>query len=78
MMKKLTLKIETLQVESFEATGTHAEAGTVQGLALTPRCDSVRICTPTDPSYDPCPVTATQCDSDNTWTVCTCGDTCNC
>ena len=77
-MKKLTLRIDALQVESFEASGAPEEGGTVHGRGWTPGCDSVRLCAPTDPSYDPCPVTATQCGSDQTWTVCTCGDTCNC
>jgi hypothetical protein len=77
-MKKLKLEIDALEVESFDASGTRAEAGTVHGRGETAGCDSLRICGPTDPSYDPCPVTSTQCDSDGTWTVCTCGDTCNC
>lgn len=77
-MKKLKLEIDALEVESFEASDARVDTGTVQALAWTPGCDSMRICPPTDPSYDPCPVTSTQCASDDTWTVCTCGDTCNC
>lgn len=77
-MRKLKLEIDALEVESFEASDAQADAGTVQGLGLTPACNTERICAPTDPSYDPCPVTSTQCGSDQTWTVCTCADTCNC
>ncbi|HSU12587.1 hypothetical protein [Longimicrobium sp.] len=53
-MKKLKLEIEALEVESFEASESKAEAGTVEGRGWTPACDSFRICGPKDPSYDPC------------------------
>lgn len=77
-MKKLKLEIDALEVESFEASGAQVDAGTVKGHGETAGCDTVRVCAPTDPSYEPCPVTSTQCNTDYTWTVCTCGDTCNC
>jgi hypothetical protein len=60
-MKKLKLEIDALVVESFEASRTEAKAGTVQGLAWTPACDSIRICGPNDPSYDPCTETGVPC-----------------
>jgi hypothetical protein len=62
-MKKLKLKIDALKVESFEAIGAQVVPGTVQGFACTPLCDSVRVCLPNDPSYDPCPVYTDRCGS---------------
>jgi hypothetical protein len=62
-MKKLKLGIDALKVESFEASGAQDGAGTVQGLACTPLCNTVRICAPNDPSYDPCPVYSDLCGS---------------
>ena len=53
-MKKLRLDPDALVVESFDAVTVAADGGTVQGLAYTPGCDSIRICLPNDPSYDPC------------------------
>ena len=53
-MKKLRLDPDALVVESFDAVTVAADVGTVQGLAYTPGCDSIRICLPNDPSYDPC------------------------
>ena len=69
-MEKLRLEIDELQVESFEASGVAADAGTVQGLAWTPGCDSVQICGPNDPSYDPCGETYSPC-GDTSDRVCT-------
>lgn len=60
-MKKLRLEIVALEVESFESTRAEVEEGTVQGLAWTPGCDSVQICGPDDPSYDPCGETYSPC-----------------
>ena len=60
-MKKLKLEITALEVESFEAAKAPAEAGTVEGQNLTPLCDSVRVCGPNDPSYDPCTETGVPC-----------------
>ncbi|HST59298.1 MAG TPA: hypothetical protein VLK84_11425 [Longimicrobium sp.] len=65
-MKKLKLEIDALKVESFEASGVQAGPGTVQGFACTPLCNSVRICPPNDPSYDPCPVYTDRCADSNT------------
>lgn len=43
-MKKLSLKVESLAVESFEAGAAAYPVGTVQGRAYTPGCDSIQIC----------------------------------
>ena len=69
-MKKLKLEIDALVVESFEASRTEADAGTVEGNAWTPGCDSFRLCGPNDPSYDPCTETGVPC-WDTSDAVCT-------
>ena len=69
-MQKLKLEVDALEVESFEASGVQADAGTVEGLAWTPGCDSVRICPPNDPSRDPCGETYSPC-GDTSDSVCT-------
>jgi|GEM_PF-2194240 len=38
-MKKLTLKMDDLKVDSFETAQVHATGGTVHGEAITPRCE---------------------------------------
>jgi hypothetical protein len=60
-MKKLRLEIEQLAVESFEASEPAAGAGTVHGRGETAGCDSIRLCLPDDPSYDPCTETGVPC-----------------
>ncbi|WP_420128293.1 hypothetical protein [Longimicrobium sp.] len=79
-MKKLKLQIDALKVESFEAADVKIARGTVHGRGpVTPLCDSVRMCLPYDPSYEPCPVYTDRCDSDRTVNaVCTCGLSCAC
>lgn len=69
-MKKLRLQVDELEVESFDASGAEADEGTVLGLAWTPACDSIRICAPKDPSYDPCTETGMPC-WDTSDAVCT-------
>ena len=69
-MKKLRLELDALEVESFEAVSAQDGAGTVQGAGWTPACDSVRICGPNDPSYDPCTATSVPC-YDTSDAVCT-------
>jgi hypothetical protein len=69
-MKKLRLEIEALVVESFEASGTDGDAGTVEGRAYTPGCDSIQICGPYNGSYDPCTETYVPC-ADTSDAVCT-------
>ncbi|HEV7589729.1 MAG TPA: hypothetical protein VGO40_16555 [Longimicrobium sp.] len=85
-MKKLKVEIDALAVESFEASDTLADAGTVEGLAYTPGCDSIRICLPNDPSYDPCGETYSPCGDTRDpvctgsqgFTACTCVGTTGC
>ena len=69
-MKKLRLEVDALEVESFEAVSANDDPGTVLGLGWTPGCDSVRICGPNDPSYDPCTETGVPC-WDTSDAVCT-------
>ncbi|HKP76871.1 MAG TPA: hypothetical protein VJT67_15180 [Longimicrobiaceae bacterium] len=56
-MKKLSLDMEALEVQSFEVGSAPARLGTVQGMGETAGCDSLRICGPDDPSYVSCEAT---------------------
>ncbi|HEX6037728.1 hypothetical protein [Longimicrobium sp.] len=43
-MRKLTLDVDTLQVESFEAAEQTERMGTVHGNAVTPLCTGADSC----------------------------------
>jgi hypothetical protein len=79
-MRKLKLQIDALAVESFDTETTPPAAGTVEGRAWTPGCDSIRICKPDDPSYDPCTGDTGElaCTGSCQYSACYNGQTCTC
>jgi hypothetical protein len=86
-MRKLTLDMDELEVQSFEMGRAAALSGTVQGMdGNSAGCDSVRICPPNDPSYDPCGETYSPCGdtsdpvctASSGFTACTCVGTTGC
>lgn len=71
-MKKLTLDVETLAVESFDTSAGEAGRGTVRGRAATNEYDSCACSL----DYDSCKVSCRPCDTCDT--SCAGGPWCDC
>jgi hypothetical protein len=66
-MKKLKLDLESVQVESFDTSGTQEQPGTVHGqISIAVSCYGTDCCSDVS---DCCPVDTSYC-SQNQWSLC--------